>query len=148
MTTTDRYLKEICELLIDSKLGYSDISMRTDDPRLTDLLSNIAKDRIGKISMVSNKLADRDVQPPSSGTFKGTLHRVWIAVRDVLSNADDVNMISECLRGESFLIGRFDEALNDEGVGQEVKALLKDQREMLMANLDRIQSLDLAISEF
>lgn len=147
MTTTDRYLKDICELLIDSKLGYSETSKRTDDPRLMDLLNSISHDRIGKISTLSNKLEDRGVKPPRSGTFKGTLHRVWIAMRDVILNTDDVNMVSECLKGEAYLVGRVDEALKHEEVDQEVKGLLKGQREMLMANLDHIQSLDLAMTE-
>lgn len=133
--------------MIDSKLGYGDTARRTDDPRLMDLLESISHDRIGKVSTLSNTLQDRGVKPPHSGTFKGTLHRVWIALRDVVSNTNDVNMVSECLRGESYLIGRIDEAMKDQEVEQDVKAILKVQREKLMENLDRIRSLDMAISD-
>lgn len=147
MTTTDRYLKDISELLIDSKLGYGDTSRRTDDPRLTDLLTGIGQGRIDKIATVSGLLEDRGIRPPLSGTFKGMLHRVWIAIRDVVAHTDDVNMISECLRGESYLIGRVDAALRDEGVTEEVKEVLRVQREELMDNLERINLLNMSISE-
>lgn len=147
MTITDRYLTEICELLIDSKLGYGDTAARTDDPRLTELLDSISKGRIGQVSTLSNKLQDRGVKPPHSGSFKGTMHRIWIAIRDVVSNTHDVNMVSECLRGEAYLVGRIDEALKKDEVEAEVKGVLKEQREKLMANLARIQSLGMTISE-
>src|SRR5690606_23493211 len=104
MTATDRYLKDICELYIDSTLGYSDTAKRADDPRLQDVLADIGESRAGTIALLSATLEDSGVAPPRSGTFKGTMHRLWIASRDILSNTDDVNMVSECLRGESFLI--------------------------------------------
>ncbi len=147
MTTTEKYLKGICELLIDSKLGYSDTARRADDPRLQDLLARIAESRVGMISVLSNTLEDLGISPPVSGTFRGTLHRVWIAIRDVVSNTDDVNMVSECERGESYLIGRVDEALMDDSVRTEVKTLLRVKRQTMMDNLMRIRSMNLAISE-
>ena len=147
MTTTEKYLKDICELLIDSKLGYSDTARRADDPRLQDLLGRIGESRVGMISVLSNTLEDLGIRPPLSGTFKGTLHRIWIGLRDLISNTDDVNMVSECERGESYLIGRVDEALKDESVRAEVKTLLLAKRQVMMDNLMRIRSMNMAISE-
>src|SRR5690606_18086852 len=147
MTATDRYLKDICELYIDSKLGYSDTAKRADDPRLQDVLADIGESRAGTIALLSATLEDSGVAPPRSGTFKGTLHRLWIASRDILSNTDDVNMVSECLRGESFLIGRVDEALKDAAVQADLKSMLTRERAKLMDNVDRIRSVDLAISD-
>lgn len=147
MTATERYLKDICELLIDSKLGYGDTAKRTDDPRLQQLLTTIGDSRVKTISVLTAALEQHGVAPPRSGSLKGSLHRLWIAARDIIANTDDVNLVSECLRGESFLIGRINEAMKDAAVSRDVKSLLFRERAVLMDNVDRIRSMDLAISD-
>src|SRR5688572_12923293 len=128
MTTTERYLKDICGLLIDSKLGYADTAKRADDPRLQELLDGISASRVAVITLLSGTLEQQGGAAPRSGTFKASLHRLWIAVRDVLSNTDDLNMVNECLRGESYLIGRVDEAMKDPALRPEVRAMLAGER--------------------
>lgn len=147
MTATDRYLSEVCELLIDSKLGYGDAARRANDPRLKRLLSDIGGSRIGMIATVANTIERSGRYVPQSGTFKGTLHRVWMAVRDILSNTDDVNMVAECERGESYLIGKYDQTLKLPELPEDLRTLLRRQRVDLMSNLSAIQAVDLALSE-
>lgn len=147
MTATERHLKDICELLIDSKLGYADTATRADDPRLQELLASVGEGREGTIALLSAALEDHGVSPPRSGTFKGKLHRLWIAARDILSNTDDVNMLSECMRGESFLIGRVDEALKDAAVLPAMQVMLAAERAKLMNNVERIRSMGLSMSD-
>lgn len=147
MTATDQNLSELCELLIDSKLGYGDASRRADDVRLKRLLANIGESRIAMIASVANAMERSGWKVPHNGTFRGTLHRVWMAVRDIISNTDDVNMISECERGESYLVGKYDQCINLAGSTEEIRSMLVGQRADLMANLMEIRSVDLALTE-
>ena len=147
MTATDRYLNELCELLIDSKLGYMDASRRADDPRLKKLLADISDARLGMVATVSNWIERGGVPVPSNGTFKGSLHRIWMAVRDIISNTDDVNMIAECERGESYLVGKYDDAVHHGAFSSDLLAIINSQREELMSNLMEIRTLDMAISD-
>lgn len=147
MATTDRYLRDICELLIDSRLGYGDAGARAHDPRLKALLAEIGESRIGMIASTANVIEAKGKRMPRNGTLKGTLHRAWMAVRDTLASTDDVNLVAECQRGEAFLIGRYDEALRDGELPEEVTALLGAQREELMSNLVQIRSLDGVLSD-
>ena len=139
MTSTDRYLSEVCELLIDSKLGYGDAAHRAKAPRVKNLLANIGGSRLGMIATVANTIER------SGRTFKGTLHRVWMAVRDILSSTADVNMLSECERGESYLIGKYDQLLSLPELTGDLRTLLSRQRADLMSNLMEIQTVDLAL---
>ena len=147
MATTDRYLRDICELLIDSRLGYGDAAGRANDPRLHDLLAGIGETRLAMIANVSNRIGHMGAPVPHNGTFKGTIHRAWMAIRDLLSNTHDVNMIAECHRGESYLIGKYDAALRDGALPEDVRTLLSGQRVELMANLMEIRSLDSVLSD-
>lgn len=147
MTTTDRYLNEMCALLIDSKLGYMDAARRANDPRLKKLLANISDARLGMVATVSNLIDRTGARIPFKGTFKGSLHRVWMAVRDIISNTADVNMIAECERGESYLVGKYDEAVHHGGFSADLLSTISRQREELMSNIMQIRTLDMAISD-
>ena len=145
MTSSDRYLSEVCELLIDSKLGYGDAAGRADSPRLKNLMANIGDSRLRMIATVANAIERTGRYVPQGGTFKGTLHRVWMALRDILSSTDDVNMLSECERGESYLIGKYDQSLNLPELPEDLRLLLSRQRAELIANLMEIHTVDLAL---
>ncbi len=147
MTSTDRYLSEVCELLIDSRLGYGDASRRADHPRLKSLLANIGESRVSMIAKVANTIERTGTSVPRNGTFKGTLHRAWMAVRDIISSTDDVNMIAECERGESYLIGRYDLTLKLSELSEDLRTMLVGQRADLMSNLMEIQAVNLTLSK-
>ncbi len=147
METTERYVRDICELLIDSKLGYGDVARRADDHRLRTLLQQIGESRMGMIASTANLIEGKADTIPHRGTVKGSLHRVWMAVRDLLSSTSDVNLIAECHRGESYLIGKYDEALRYAALPHDVRALLTGQRAELMANVMGIRALDGVLSD-
>lgn len=147
MAPTNDYLRELCELLIDSRLGYMDAAVRAKDARLRELLADMGSGRTALINNLGIMLRAREAAVPAKGTLKGTLHRTWMATRDLFSGAEDVVMISECHRGESYLIGKYDGALRRSDQPGDVRALLAGQREELMANLIEIRTLDSALSD-
>lgn len=147
MGTSDRYVRDICELLIDSKLGYGDVARRADGARLRSLLKEIGDSRIGMIASTANLIEGKAGTIPHRGTVKGTMHRVWMAVRDLLSSTSDVNLIAECHRGEAYLIGKYDAALRDDALREDVRMLLAGQRAELMSNVMGIRTLDGTLSD-
>jgi uncharacterized protein (TIGR02284 family) len=146
MTTTDRHLRDIRELLTDSRLGYADAARRADDERLKALLKQLGEARVSMVADLAKEMGD-GLAPSPTGTFKGKLHRLWMVVRDIVSSTDNVNMLAECERGEAYLIGRYDEVLRDDGIGPSVRNILEAQREGLMSTFAEIKALDHTFSD-
>lgn len=144
---TQPTLNKIVNLLHDSRLGYAAAAKRADDPRLKELLAKLGEGRSPMIEAVNVEIIRSGAKPRGGGTLLGWMHRLWMGVRDLVSYTDDVNMLSECIRGESYLIGRYDDALTNAHVNPFVAPLLHAQRAMLLSNVEEVNELDRAFSK-
>ena len=70
----------------------------------------------------------------------GTLHRVWVDLKTMLSNNDSVAVLEECERGEAAALMAYENALREELPG-ELRALLDHQYEGAKRNHDRVRQL-------
>src|SRR5690349_16239131 len=108
-------LNNIHDLLVDSEKGYAEAASRVEDGNVKDLLRSLSAGRerlIAEVEELRHK-ADPQAKERTGGTLKGDLHRTWMAIRDALSSTDNANVLSECERGEEFLLMRYDEVLKN-----------------------------------
>lgn len=135
-------LNNIQDLLEDSRKGYLEAAERVEDDRVKGLLTAISEERealIGAAGALRHQ-ADPDAAPREGGTVKGDLHRAWMDLRDALSKSENANVLSECERGEAYLMMRYDEVL-EKDVEPETFALAQRQRAVVQGNVDRIKQL-------
>jgi uncharacterized protein (TIGR02284 family) len=135
-------LNNIHDLLIDSQKGYAEAAHKVEDPQVKDLLTHLSAGRERLIAEVEElrHRADPQAKDRTGGTLKGDLHRAWMAIRDALSSTENANILSECERGEEFLLMRYDEVL-EKKEAPETFALATRQRAEVQGNLDRIKEL-------
>ncbi len=141
-TNTKKGLKDIAELLIDSQKGYKEAADRVEAPHLKQLLMRLSSERSALINQANSQLrmlGEDDV--PTDGTFKGSLHRAWIDLRDSLSASDNANVLDECERGEKYLLERYDDLLNDQELAEGARSVLNEQRMKVQTNISEIQAL-------
>lgn len=147
MQNPNRQIAAVGDLLVDSRKGYHVVSQRANDRRLTTLLEEIVDRRSDMLMELNKELAANGLRELSpNGTLLGWLHRTWINVRHFISFTLDVNLLVEVTHGEGYLIRAYDDALAAPAVGR-LRALLEQQRTRLLNNLDRLQNLELAMSE-
>jgi uncharacterized protein (TIGR02284 family) len=135
-------LKDLSELLIDSRKGYQEAAERVEAPHLKQLLSRLSTERAPLISEVDSQLrmlGEDDV--PHDGTVKGDLHRAWMDIRDSLTGSENANVLDECERGEKHLLDRYDDLIKDNDVAPNVKTMLNQQRSKVQSNVNEIQAL-------
>lgn len=130
-------INNILALLADSRKGYQEASDRAEDAMVKQHLSELS---IARTQLIDDLARASDLDP-AAGTLSGALHRVWIDVRDALSASDNVNVLRECERGETFLAERYKEALDAPEVPDSLKTLLEKQRNEVVANLAVIVSM-------
>ncbi len=135
-------LKDIAELLIDSRKGYQEAAERVEAPHLKQLLTKLSSERSPLVNEIESQLRmfGEDAMP-KDGTMKGDLHRAWIDIRDSLSGSSNANVLNECERGEKYLLERYDEYINDQDVSANVKSMLNQQRSKVQSNINEVQAL-------
>jgi uncharacterized protein (TIGR02284 family) len=130
------------DLLADSRKGYAEAARRLDDPQAAGLLRNISDKRQGMEDELATLLRRDDPDAkPGNGTIAGTMHRAWMEVRDALSATEHVDVLAECERGESFLLGRYDDVLGEAGLGENSRATLAGQRAEVEDNVSKVRLL-------
>ncbi len=136
-------LHNIHDLLVDSRKGYTEASERAEDPRTKLLLASFSSERAPLEAEVDALLAKQEPgeEHRDGGTIKGDLHRTWMDLRDSLTTSDNANVLSECERGEEYLIGRYDDVLKQDDLGAETRTLATSQRAKVQMNLHRIKEL-------
>ncbi len=136
-------LHNIHDLLVDSRKGYMEACERLENVPTKTLLAAFAAERVGLEAEVHTLLRqlEPDETPSEGGTIKGDLHRAWMDLRDSLTKSDNANVLSECERGEEYLLMRYDEVLKPDDLGAATRALATSQRSKVQTNLDRIKEL-------
>jgi uncharacterized protein (TIGR02284 family) len=135
-------LKDLAELLIDSRKGYHEAAERVEAPHLKQLLTKLSTERAPLISEIESQLrmfGEDDM--PKDGTVKGDLHRAWIDIRDSLSGSANANVLDECERGEKHLLDRYDDLLKDNELSGDVQSMLNKQRSKVQGNINEVQAL-------
>ena len=136
-------LQNIHDLLVDSQEGYMKAAERVEDGSVRMLLAAFAHERIVLASEVEAELREQapEAEAKESGTIKGDLHRAWMDLRDALSTSDHANVLSECERGEGYLLMRYDEVLKKDDLQPGTRMLASHQRAEVQGNLERIKQL-------
>lgn len=134
-----KWLQEIHDLLADSRKTYNAIAHRVDDPQVKELLLRISSERANMESEVAQDLVQHDpTQKPGNGTVAGTVQRVMLTFRDILNDTNEVNVLVECERQDSALLGRYTEVLNTMDLNEASRATLARQYAELEQDLHQV----------
>ena len=133
-------LKNIQDLLEDSRKGYLEAAANADNRIVKEMLIGLGASRVkllGEVLTLSRK-ADPGKEPREGGTLKGDLHRAWMDIREALGTNETTAMLNECERGEEFLLDRYD-AVVEKDVAPETFALATVQRAVIQENLAHVK---------
>ena len=136
-------LKDLHELLGDSRKGYLEAAKNMKTPGLIGFLEGLSEQR----RTMQNDLAEIiQRQRPEHidlehGSCKGELHRVWMGIREALSTSEDAAMLKECERGERFLLDRYSDLVAEPALPSDVLHLLQMQMTQVDVTLSTIEQL-------
>ena len=134
-----KWLQEIHDLLADSRKNYNAIAQRVDDTQVKELLLRISSDRANMQNELAQDLVQHDPHNmPGDGTVGGTLHRVMLTFRDILNNTSEVNVLVECQRQDSELLGRYTEVLDSTDLNEASRATLARQYSEVQQHLEQV----------
>lgn len=82
--------------------------------------------------------------PEQSGSVAATLHRGWINIKSAVTGADENAVLAECERGEESAVSNYKDALADENLPTDVRAVVERQYAQVQEAHDRIRNLERA----
>jgi uncharacterized protein (TIGR02284 family) len=75
------------------------------------------------------------------GTAPGALHRGWMAVKDMLSGSNVEGVLDAAEQGEDHAVTEYENALNDDALSGQLRAIIERQGSAVKAAHDEVRSL-------
>lgn len=134
-------LNDLIEINNDRLKGYEKAVAETaaEDADLRDLFEEVATVSRGCKDELT-KFVYRNGEVPAEGTTaRGKIYRVWMDVKAAITGHDRKAILASCEFGEDAAQRAYNQALETEGISDDVKALLRDQQARLKKSHDRIK---------
>ena len=104
-------LNELIETTIDSTKGYEDAAENIENDRLRQIFRERADERQKVVSDLRSEVSRLGGDPEESGTLMGKTHQRFLDLKAAITGRDEKSVINEVERGEDYIKGKFEAAL-------------------------------------
>ncbi|UJF28884.1 PA2169 family four-helix-bundle protein [Kaistella sp. 97-N-M2] len=125
----------------DAEKGYKEAGEKIEHSTLRSYFENQAKNRYDFGHEIKALIAKYGGEPDKGTSVAGDLHRTWIAIRDAFTDGDQA-IYDECIRGEEAFSEEYAEVLNDEVIPQDVKEVVRKQKESVDKALASLRTME------
>ncbi|HEX8527897.1 PA2169 family four-helix-bundle protein [Allosphingosinicella sp.] len=126
---------------IDSANGFERSAEDADVPQFVEMFRSFAGERRQVVGMLQEHVRKLGGEPNDDGSLKANLHRRWVDLRDAISKGGDQEIIEEVERGEDYLKGKYDAALEDTKLSPETMAVIREAYQSVRAGHDKASAL-------
>ena len=134
-------LNSLITTTIDSANGFERSAEDADVPQFADMFREFAGERRQVVGRLQERVRALGGTPNDDGSLKADLHRRWVDLRDAISSGGDKEIIEEVERGEDYLKGKYDAALQDGELSTETLAVIREAYQSVRAGHDRASAL-------
>jgi uncharacterized protein (TIGR02284 family) len=118
-------LNSLIETTIDSVDGYRRSAQEATNSRFSAEFLERANEREQVVSQLRDRVRQLGGNPEDDGSVLAAAHRAFLSLRDKVTGSDDGAVIAEVDHGESYLNGKWEAALRDEGLSPETRSLVQ-----------------------
>jgi uncharacterized protein (TIGR02284 family) len=126
---------------IDSANGFERSAEDADVPQFIEMFRSFSGERRQVVGMLQEHVRKLGGTPNDDGSLKADLHRRFVDLRDAISKGGDKEIIEEVERGEDYLKGKYDAALEDDRLSPETLAVIREAYQSVRAGHDRASAL-------
>lgn len=137
-------LNKLLEIAEDGEHGYKTAADGLKNPDLRRLFLEYSQQRTRIIEELREEARRLGGDPKDSGTLAGKMHRGWINLKSAAAGEDEAAVIAEVERGEDAAVRTYEEALEEEGLPPDVRAMIERQYAQIKVAHDRIRDLEKA----
>lgn len=133
-------LQELIEINIDSSKGLEAAAEKVENPRVATLFRSMAPERRSFASELQEYVRLNHIEPKTTGSIKGTLHRWWLNIHGTIRDGDEHVVLADAEAGEDAIKRRY-EAVLKETAGSPLQRILTEQYKRVKAGHDTIRDL-------
>jgi uncharacterized protein (TIGR02284 family) len=134
-------LNELIETTIDSVTGYEDSAENIGNERLREIFRQRATERQQVVSDLREEVRRLGGNPEDSGTFMGKTHQRFLDLKAAVTGRDEKAIVNEVERGEDYLKGKFDAAVNGGTLTGECRAAVERAYQSVRSGHDQMSQL-------
>ena len=118
-------LNTLIATLFDSIDGYEKSAGDIRDPRIAQMFTSRAEERRRAVVGLQEAVRTAGGEPEDEGSTAGAAHRMFLNLKEAVTGTDDKAIVNEVERGEDYLKGKFEAALNDGDLTGETRAAVE-----------------------
>jgi len=134
-------LNGLISTTLDSADGYAEAARDARNPRFKSLFDLRATDRRQLSAELQAKVHSLGGKPDDGGSLLGAGHRMFLNLKSAVTGSDE-SVITEIEGGEGYLKGKYEVALQDDGLSEHVKVLVARVYEHVKADDDQSHNLN------
>src|SRR5436189_4441645 len=134
-------VKSLIETLKDGQEGFKQAAEGVKDLQLKSLFNEYSRQRSRFASELQSQAQSLgEVEPETSGSAAGALHRAWINLKSAVTSGDDHAILAECERGEDSAVQEYKKAIA-ENLSAPSREMVSCQYSEIKNAHDRIKNL-------
>jgi uncharacterized protein (TIGR02284 family) len=135
-----KVLNELITTTLDSADGYSEAAKDADNPTFKNLFSQWASERRQVVNELQEQVRILGGKPQDDGSVLASAHRMFLNIRDSLSKGDK-GVVEEVERGEDYIKGKFEDALDDDDLSVSLRPVVNRAYESVIQGHDQARDL-------
>jgi len=134
-------LNTLIATTIDSVTGYEDSARNIENERLRELFRTCADERQQVVQDLRSEVRRLGGDPEDSGSFLGKAHQRFEDLKAAVTGRDEKAIINEVERGEDYLKGKWQDALQSGNLQGESHDLVERCYQSVKAGHDKMSQL-------
>ncbi len=118
-------LNSLIETTVDSVTGYEDSAKNVDNERFREIFRSRADERQKVAEELRSEVRRLGGDPEDSGSFMGKAHQRFEDLKAAITGRDEKSIINEVERGEDYIKGKFEAALQSDDLGAESREVVQ-----------------------
>ena len=139
-------LNDLIKTTLDSMKGFHEAAEDARDTRSAATFTEFAQDRSQVASQLQDEVRRLGGEPENSSSFIAAAHRGFMDLKQAISGKNDNALVSEVERGEDHIKSKFEDALEDDKLGDETRQVIERAYQSVRAGHDRASALKHSIS--
>lgn len=134
-------LNTLIATTIDSIKGYEDSAQNIDSERFREIFRQRANERQEVVDSLRSEVRRLGGNPEEDGSFLGKAHQRFEDLKAAITGRDEKAIINEVERGEDYLKGKYEAALNGDTLSGDSRAVVERCFQSVRSGHDQMSQL-------
>jgi uncharacterized protein (TIGR02284 family) len=134
-------LNTLIATTIDSINGYEDSAQNIDNERFREIFRQRANERQEVVESLRAEVRRLGGNPEDDGSFMGKAHQRFEDLKAAITGRDEKAIINEVERGEDYLKGKFEAALNEDTLTGDSRSVVERCYQSVRSGHDQMSQL-------